>query len=119
MATGIMSAAFEATLAFAKFDSRGGAQSLLSRQSVSDILMDVKMSTDAARAMTWAAASAIDNGRGGELALETKIYCSQICVKAVVDAMTAVGVYVPWLTLGLFLTGTGLRTAKALRFRNC
>ncbi|KAL5326573.1 hypothetical protein ACEPPN_004260 [Leptodophora sp. 'Broadleaf-Isolate-01'] len=92
MATGIMAAAFEAALAFAKSDSRGGAQALLARQSVSDLLMDVKMRTDAARAMTWAAASALDNGRGGELALETKIYCSELAVKAVTDAMLAVGV---------------------------
>lgn len=92
MATGIMSAAFEAALSFAKSDARGGAQPLLTRQSVSDLLMDVKMRTDAARAMTWAAASALDNGRGGELAYETKIYCSELAVKAVVDAMSAVGV---------------------------
>ncbi|KAK0100347.1 hypothetical protein ONS96_007627 [Cadophora gregata f. sp. sojae] len=92
MATGIMAAAFEAALAFAKSDFRGGAQALLARQSVSDLLMDVKMRTDAARAMTWVAASALDNGRGGELALETKIYCSELAVKAVTDAMLAVGV---------------------------
>ncbi|KAG4432341.1 hypothetical protein IFR05_012191 [Cadophora sp. M221] len=92
MATGIMAAAFEAALEFAKSDSRGGAQALLARQSVSDLLMNVKMRTDAARAMTWAAASALDNGRGGELALETKIYCSELAVKAVTDAMLAVGV---------------------------
>lgn len=42
MATGIMSAAFEAALSFAKSDARGGAVSLLSRQSVSDILIDIK-----------------------------------------------------------------------------
>ncbi|KAH7360890.1 acyl-CoA dehydrogenase domain-containing protein [Rhexocercosporidium sp. MPI-PUGE-AT-0058] len=92
MATGIMAAAFEAALTFAKSDSRGGAQALLARQSVSDILMNVKMRTDAARAMTWVAASAWDNGRGGELALETKIYCSELAVQVVTDAMLAVGV---------------------------
>lgn len=92
MATGIMAATFEATLKFAKKDSRGGAQSLLARPSVSDILMDIKMRTDAARFLTWKAASALDNGKGGELALEAKLYCSDLAVKVVVDAMTVVGV---------------------------
>lgn len=95
MATGIMSATFEAALAFAKSDTRGGAQSLLSRQSVSNILIDIKMRTDAARMMTWKACNALDNGKGGELAFETKIFCSELAVQAVVDAMSAVGVQVP------------------------
>lgn len=91
MSVGIMSAAFEAALGFAKTDSRGGSQSLLSRQSVTDLLIDVKMRTDAARFLTWKACSALDNKQGGELALEAKIFCSDMAVKAVVDAMSAVG----------------------------
>jgi len=91
MSVGIMSAAFEAALKFAKSDSRGGAQSLLNRQSVSDLLMDVKMRTDAARFLTWKACDNLDNGKGPEMALEAKIYCSDLAVKAVVDAMSAVG----------------------------
>jgi alkylation response protein AidB-like acyl-CoA dehydrogenase len=92
MSTGIMAATFEAALEFAKTDSRGGAQSLLARPSVSDILMDIKMRTDAARFLTWKAASALDNGKGQELALEAKLFCSDLAVKVVVDAMTVVGV---------------------------
>lgn len=92
MSTGIMAATFEAALEFAKTDTRGGAQTLLARPSVSDILMDIKMRTDAARFLTWKAASALDNGKGGELALEAKIFCSDLAVKVVVDAMTVVGV---------------------------
>jgi alkylation response protein AidB-like acyl-CoA dehydrogenase len=91
MSTGIMSAAFEAALAFAKSDARGGAHPLLSRQSVADLLIDVKMRADAARMMTWKACNALDTGKGGELAFETKIFCSELAVKAVVDAMSAVG----------------------------
>jgi nitroalkane oxidase len=91
MSVGVMSAAFEASLRFAKSDSRGGAQALLSRQSVSDLLMDIKMRTDAARFLTWKAANAYDNGHGLELCLEAKIYCSDLAVKSVVDAMSAVG----------------------------
>jgi alkylation response protein AidB-like acyl-CoA dehydrogenase len=91
MSVGVMSAAFEAALEFAKSDSRGGAQALLSRQSVSDLLMDIKMRTDAARFLTWKAANAFDNGNGLEICLEAKIYCSDLAVKSVVDAMSAVG----------------------------
>ncbi|KAI6713977.1 acyl-CoA dehydrogenase domain-containing protein [Diplocarpon mali] len=76
MAIGIISAAFEAALA----------------QSVSDLPMDVKMRKDAVGAMTWSAASTLDSGKGGELAFETKIYCSALAVKAVVDEPPAVGV---------------------------
>ncbi|KAE8441060.1 hypothetical protein EG329_005922 [Mollisiaceae sp. DMI_Dod_QoI] len=92
MSTGIMAATFEAALEFAKTDARGGAQSLLARPTVSDLLMDIKMRTDAARFLTWKAASALDNGKGGELALEAKLFCSDLAVKVVVDAMTVVGV---------------------------
>lgn len=91
MATGIMSATFEAALQFARTDSRGGAQPLLSRQSVSDLLIDIKMRTDAARMLTWKACNALDNGKGGELAFEAKIFCSDMAPKAVLDAMSLVG----------------------------
>ncbi|CZT50578.1 uncharacterized protein RSE6_11589 [Rhynchosporium secalis] len=53
IATGIMAVAFEAALTFAKSDARGGSQALLARQSVSDLWMNVKLQTDAARAMKW------------------------------------------------------------------
>jgi len=91
MSVGIMAAAFEAALEFAKTDTRGGENPILSRQSVSDLLMDVKMRIDAARFLTWKASSALDNGLGGELPLEAKIFCSDLAVKAIADCMSAVG----------------------------
>lgn len=87
----IMSAAFEAALNFAKSDSRGGAEPIFERQSVSDLLMNVKMRIDASRFLTWKACHALDKGLGGELALEAKIYCSELAVKSVSDCMSAVG----------------------------
>jgi len=95
MSVGVMSAAFVAVLQFAKPDSRGGTHALLSRQSVADLLMDIKMRTDAARFLTWKAAIVYDNGYGHGLGLclEAKIYCSDLAVKSVVDATSAVGVY--------------------------
>jgi nitroalkane oxidase len=92
LATGIMAATFEAALDFAKRDDRGGAKGLLGRQSVADLLMDVKMRTDAARSLTWKACHALESGLGPELALESKIFCTEMAVRAVTDAMMAVGV---------------------------
>lgn len=92
MSVSIMRTAYEAGLEFAKRDTRGGAQPVIERQSVANLLMNVKINCDAARALTWAAAHATENARGPEMALEAKIFCSEIAVKSVVDVMGAVGV---------------------------
>jgi len=92
VSTGIMAASFEAALEFAKNDKRGSKTGLLGRQSVVDLLMDIKMRTDAARSMTWKACHALESGKGGELAYEAKIFCSELAVKCVTDAMLVVGV---------------------------
>lgn len=89
-----MAAAFEAALDFAKNDTRGGADPIIGRQSVADLLIGVKMRIDASRFLTWKASHALDNGLGGELALEAKIYCSDLAVQSVSDCMSAVGMYV-------------------------
>lgn len=99
MSVGIMRAAFDAGLAFAKSDNRRGATNLLSRQAVADLLSGVKMQTEACRAMTWKAAHAMQSGPGDydarrELALGVKIYCSDCCTKAVTDVINVVGMYV-------------------------
>jgi alkylation response protein AidB-like acyl-CoA dehydrogenase len=97
MSVGIMRASFDAALAFAKSDNRRGAVELLERQAVADLLSGIKMQTEACRALTWKAASCLEHGPGDynarrELALAAKIYCSDACVKAVTDAISAVGV---------------------------
>lgn len=97
MAVGVMRAAFDAALAFAKSDSRRGTTPLLERQAVADKLGDIKMKTEACRALTWKAAHALRNGPGEyrerrELALATKVYCSEAAVAAVMDAINVVGV---------------------------
>jgi alkylation response protein AidB-like acyl-CoA dehydrogenase len=94
MPVGIMAAASDTALRFVKTDTRGGSRPTLGRQGVSDLLMDVKMRTDAARFLTWKAANTRDNRQGGKLALEAKILCSDMAVKAVVDAMSGVGTWV-------------------------
>lgn len=96
MGVGLMRAAFDAALAFAKRDSRNGAVSLLERQAFADLLSGIKMQTEASRALTWKAAHAMENGPGEydarrELALAAKVYCSDAAVKACTDAISAVG----------------------------
>lgn len=96
MSVSIMRASFEAALAFAKRDNRRGATGLLDRQAFADLLSSIKMKTEACRALTWKAAHALENGPGDydarrELALAAKIYCSEECVKAVTEAIGAVG----------------------------
>lgn len=92
----IMRKAFEAALEFAKSDFRGGTVPILQRQSVSNLLIDVKCRVDSCRLLTWKALHCLENGPGDfkarqELCLETKIFASDSCVKSVTDAMSAVG----------------------------
>ncbi|TGO46592.1 hypothetical protein BCON_0316g00030 [Botryotinia convoluta] len=97
MSVSVMRAAFEAALAFAKADNRRGTEDLLSRQAFADILSGIKMKAEASRALTWKAAHTLENGPGDynarrELALAAKIYCSEKSVKAVTEAINAVGI---------------------------
>ncbi|KAK2764597.1 hypothetical protein FQN54_009292 [Arachnomyces sp. PD_36] len=97
ISVGIMRATFDAALAFAKQDDRRGAVPLLSRQSVADLLINMKMQTEACRSLTWKAAHSMENGPGDynprrELALTAKIYCSDAAVKACTEAINAVGI---------------------------
>ena len=99
MSVGIMRAAFDAALAFAKGDNRRGAVDLLSRQAFADLLSGIKMQTEACRALTWKAAHCLESGPGDydarrELALSAKIFCSDACTKVVMEAINAVGMYV-------------------------
>lgn len=97
MGVGIMRATFEAALKYAKDETRGGSVPILERQSVGDLLIDIKMRIEASRLFAWKALHAIENGPGDwkarlEMALEAKILSSEAAVQSVVDAMKAVGI---------------------------
>ncbi|POS70787.1 hypothetical protein DHEL01_v210821 [Diaporthe helianthi] len=97
MGVGLMRATFDAALRFAKEDTRGGSTPIVERQSVADLLIDIKIRAETSRLLTWKALHAIENGPGDwkarlELALEAKIYSSEAAVQSVVDAMKAVGI---------------------------
>ncbi|KAH8727822.1 acyl-CoA dehydrogenase/oxidase [Phaeosphaeriaceae sp. PMI808] len=87
-----------AALAFCKSDSRGGTGPIIQHQSVIDRLIDVKMTIEAARSLTWKAASVLESKDDGisweqrlEVALAAKIWCSERVVGVVEKCMGVVG----------------------------
>ncbi|KAL1961976.1 hypothetical protein VTN77DRAFT_711 [Rasamsonia byssochlamydoides] len=95
--TSIMRATFEAALKFAREETRGGTVPILHRQTVADLLIDIKMRTDTSRLLTWKALHALQHGPGDfpsrlELCLQAKIFCSENSVRCVTDAMKVVGI---------------------------
>jgi alkylation response protein AidB-like acyl-CoA dehydrogenase len=91
---GTMRAAFDTALAFARREHRLGSEPIIEHQNVGFMLADIKMRIEAARYLTWKACHYLDTteGRGEELAIITKVYCSELAVQVVYDAMRLVGV---------------------------
>lgn len=94
MSVGIMRHAFETALDFAKSRTAGSTVLLLERQSVADSLIDIKMSVEAARCITWKAAHALEHMGEAENSYEAKIWCSEAAVEVVTKAMRVVGMCV-------------------------
>ena len=97
MSVGIMRATFEAALAFSKQESRGGTIPIIERQSVANLLVNIKMRIEASRLLSWKGLHVIENGPGNwearlELALEAKVFASEAAALSVMDAMNAVGI---------------------------
>jgi nitroalkane oxidase len=93
MAVGIMRHTFDAALAWAKTERRGGKEIMLQKQSVADLLIKIKTRCEAARALTWKAADAFGKTKwAGELCYEAKIFGSESAVESVTDAINLVGV---------------------------
>ena len=110
MSVGIMRHAFDAALAFAKSDARGGSKRILEHQSVADRLIDAKCTIEAARALTWKAMSVLESTNESvaweqrlEIALESKIWCSEQAPKVVLGCMGVVGMYVTLFPPFVFL----------------
>jgi alkylation response protein AidB-like acyl-CoA dehydrogenase len=91
---GVMRAAFEEALAFAKTDKRSGNVPVIEHQNAGYMLADLKMRIEAARYLTWKACHQLDHTEraSDELAIMTKVYCSELAVQVVYDAMRLVGV---------------------------
>jgi alkylation response protein AidB-like acyl-CoA dehydrogenase len=99
MCVGIMRHAFEVALLFCKSNACGGTEPIIEKQSVADRLIDVKMKIEAARALTWKAMCVLESQEQSlgweqrlEIALEAKVWCSDIASKAVIECMSVVGI---------------------------
>ncbi|MDD1517794.1 MULTISPECIES: acyl-CoA dehydrogenase family protein [Bradyrhizobium] len=91
---GVMRAAFDHAVAFARKDARSGPHPIIEYSTVGYMLADMKMKIEACRYLTWKACQQFDlsKGREHELAVMTKVFCSETCVDVVYDAMRLVGV---------------------------
>ncbi|KAK6824333.1 hypothetical protein RU639_005251 [Aspergillus parasiticus] len=93
MAVALMRRCFEMTLRFAKSDTRNGTEPIISKQSVADLLIKMKMRCEAGRALTWKACSSLGRvPEAAETAHLAKIFCSENAVQCVIEGMNAVGV---------------------------
>jgi nitroalkane oxidase len=93
-AVGLMRAAFDYALDFARTEKRGGAAPIISHQSVGYALADAKMAIEATRSLSLRAAQAFDARAPGalELALYAKVFGSETAVRVISDLMRIVGI---------------------------
>jgi butyryl-CoA dehydrogenase len=93
-AVGLMRAAFDAALTFARTERRGGAVPIIEYQAVGYALADAKTAIEAVRTLSWRAAHAVDAHTPGalELALHAKVFGSETAVRIITDLMRVVGV---------------------------
>ncbi len=93
-AVGLMQAAFEFTLDFARSEKRGGIHPIIEHQAVGYALADAKTKIEAARYLSWRACHAVDtqNPAADELAIQAKIYGSETAVSVITDLMRVVGI---------------------------
>jgi alkylation response protein AidB-like acyl-CoA dehydrogenase len=94
MAVGVMRAAFQYALEFARREHRGGAVPILEHQAVGYALADAKSAIEAARWLSLRACHAMDSGdpAGRELALHAKIFGSETAVRVLTELMRVVGI---------------------------
>jgi alkylation response protein AidB-like acyl-CoA dehydrogenase len=92
--TGVMRAAFDCAFEFAKHDYRSGPVPVIEYQNAGYMLADLKMRIEASRYLAWKACHYLDttDGEGLEMAVIAKVYCSELSVQVVYDAMRLVGV---------------------------
>ncbi|ETN41497.1 uncharacterized protein HMPREF1541_03433 [Cyphellophora europaea CBS 101466] len=93
MAVGIMRQTFAAALNWAKTEKRGSNEYMIEKQSVADLLVQIKTRLEASRSLCRRAAAAFPHAKlGAELCYQSKIFCSEAAVASVQDAINLVGV---------------------------
>jgi nitroalkane oxidase len=90
----LMRAAFDFALHFARTERRGGAHPIIEHQAVGYALADAKTTIEATRYLSWRACHAVDtqSPAADELAIQAKIYGSEMAVRVITDLMRVVGV---------------------------
>lgn len=93
-AVAAMRQAFDIAWRFATSETRGGAEPVITHQSVSDVLADAKGRIEAVRLLSWRALDAVLSGHPSalELALHAKVHGSQTGVEVVTKLIEVVGV---------------------------
>jgi alkylation response protein AidB-like acyl-CoA dehydrogenase len=93
-AVGLMRAAFEFALDFARNERRGGIHPVIEHQAVGYALANAKMAIEATRYLCWRACRAVDLQSPGaeELAIEAKVFGSETAVRVLTDLMRVVGI---------------------------
>jgi len=94
MGVGLMRAAFDFALHFAKTELRGGLKPIIEHQAVGYALADAKTTLEAARYLGWKACHAMDAQAPGalEAALHSKIFGSEAAVRVITNLMSVVGI---------------------------
>jgi alkylation response protein AidB-like acyl-CoA dehydrogenase len=92
-AVGVAQASLDQSIAYAR-ERRAFGRKIVEFQAIQLKLADVATEVQAARLLTWWAASILDSGRRADL--ETgmaKLYASEVCIKAALEAMRIHGGY--------------------------
>lgn len=90
-AMGIIRAAYEAALEYAKERVQGG-KPIIGHQAVSGVLADIYMELQALRSLVWHTANAYDGGRKDPaLSLSCARYATKVALKTIPEAMSIFG----------------------------
>ncbi|QEY63091.1 acyl-CoA dehydrogenase family protein [Metapseudomonas lalkuanensis] len=94
MSLGVMRAAFDFALDFAKTERRGGEATIINHQAVGYALVDAKAAIEAVRSLSYRACFALDqqDPEAFELALHAKVFGSETAVRVITELMRVVGI---------------------------
>ncbi|MDN5861892.1 MAG: acyl-CoA/acyl-ACP dehydrogenase [Salinisphaera sp.] len=91
---GVMKAAFQHAFESAHAEKKLGVGPVIGHQSIGYRLVDMRMGIEAARYLTWKGCHDFEqsHGKDRETGIMTKVYCSEMAVHVVQEAMRVVGI---------------------------
>ncbi|MCY1402505.1 Acyl-CoA dehydrogenase [compost metagenome] len=94
MSLGVLRAAFDTALHFARTEHRGGEVTIIQHQAVGYALADAKAAIEAVRSLSYRACFALDQQapEALELSLQAKVFGSETAVRVITDLMRVVGI---------------------------